>query len=53
MTAAAESSIISIHVPREGHDLTAEFEAKRRAISIHVPREGHDAKTDRTFFAKY
>ena len=39
------SSPISIHVPREGHDLT---ESCTRlpliSISIHVPREGHDLR---------
>ena len=35
--------VISIHVPREGHDLGV-FSSGREAqiISIHVPREGHD-----------
>ena len=35
--------IISIHVPREGHDFdyAGYFSGKR--ISIHVPREGHDS----------
>ena len=35
--------IISIHVPREGHDghYTATCQALP-GISIHVPREGHD-----------
>ena len=32
----AKISLISIHVPREGHD------DKDVEISIHVPREGHD-----------
>ena len=35
--------IISIHVPREGHDaFTACVMVKSDDISIHVPREGHD-----------
>ena len=34
---------ISIHVPREGHDLRQERgRGHRSGISIHVPREGHD-----------
>ena len=34
---------ISIHVPREGHDVQLYLKRLRRAhISIHVPREGHD-----------
>ena len=34
---------ISIHVPREGHDLDTAFSGVDQfAISIHVPREGHD-----------
>ena len=34
--------VISIHVPREGHDrLRARYRRSHR-ISIHVPREGHD-----------
>ena len=36
---------ISIHVPREGHDLhRAVHKHGGNAISIHVPREGHDAE---------
>ena len=35
---------ISIHVPREGHDITAVRFMATLAISIHVPREGHDKK---------
>ena len=41
---AAKTVLISIHVPREGHD--ANYIAmlnKALNISIHVPREGHDA----------
>ena len=34
--------VISIHVPREGHDALAEFSGGAMVISIHVPREGHD-----------
>ena len=34
--------IISIHVPREGHDDAAKSRVELVAISIHVPREGHD-----------
>ncbi len=39
---------ISIHVPREGHDVTAERDAaiEDLEISIHVPREGHDQKEE-------
>ena len=34
---------ISIHVPREGHDMMRERKAlPKKGISIHVPREGHD-----------
>ena len=33
---------ISIHVPREGHDIGAERAESKENISIHVPREGHD-----------
>ena len=34
---------ISIHVPREGHDLVFLLTLLRlSSISIHVPREGHD-----------
>ena len=35
---------ISIHVPREGHDLVVLVQPRGElVISIHVPREGHDA----------
>ena len=34
--------IISIHVPREGHDNYLATCTPRQLISIHVPREGHD-----------
>ena len=34
--------IISIHVPREGHDGGNPSTLTKGAISIHVPREGHD-----------
>ena len=34
--------MISIHVPREGDDVTAAGHAEDRIISIHVPREGDD-----------
>ena len=38
------TALISIHVPREGHDHKRIcFSRTDRAISIHVPREGHDA----------
>ena len=39
--------MISIHVPREGHDRHRPAADGDRGISIHVPREGHDleAKT--------
>ena len=33
---------ISIHVPREGHDIVTISDADITSISIHVPREGHD-----------
>ena len=34
---------LSIHVPREGHDLHDRASARRvHELSIHVPREGHD-----------
>ena len=37
--------VISIHVPREGHDRFVTLGAKKYAyISIHVPREGHDVR---------
>ena len=37
---------ISIHVPREGHDLRLDHgECRECRISIHVPREGHDSWT--------
>ena len=36
------AAVISIHVPREGHDPQAGTLFPRVAISIHVPREGHD-----------
>ena len=36
--------MISIHVPREGHDFRIRAERKSiHRISIHVPREGHDS----------
>ena len=38
--------MISIHVPREGHDAGLFVEAGRLIISIHVPREGHDRRAD-------
>ena len=39
--------LISIHVPREGHDRLAGWAyPPRPAISIHVPREGHDLATN-------
>ncbi len=34
--------IISIHVPREGHDCFDSVPSMIPKISIHVPREGHD-----------
>ena len=37
-----EREVISIHVPREGHDLDAFLVVLIETISIHVPREGHD-----------
>ena len=45
-TSAEYEEIISIHVPREGHDGLGEVVAVTPLrISIHVPREGHDAKS--------
>ena len=35
---------ISIHVPREGHDVAKNTRQRRAEISIHVPREGHDLR---------
>ena len=35
---------ISIHVPREGHDVSDLISDLRKIISIHVPREGHDRR---------
>ena len=35
-------ALISIHVPREGHDRMEEILDREIEISIHVPREGHD-----------
>ena len=35
--------VISIHVPREGHDKYHRHKAHEHPISIHVPREGHDS----------
>ena len=38
-------AMISIHVPREGHDGREETPANPYMnISIHVPREGHDKR---------
>ena len=37
-----QQPLISIHVPREGHDQTITIPKHPQAISIHVPREGHD-----------
>ena len=34
---------ISIHVPREGHDMAGLPKGINADISIHVPREGHDS----------
>ena len=36
------NAIISIHVPREGHDAPTAGRRVLGCISIHVPREGHD-----------
>ena len=44
--------LISIHVPREGHDagdITAPIAFF--AISIHVPREGHDDEDMKEYVA--
>ena len=41
--------VISIHVPREGHDLATTEAEYNPIISIHVPREGHD-RTMTTIF---
>ena len=38
----AVTNVISIHVPREGHDPGLYLERVSQGISIHVPREGHD-----------
>ena len=38
--------VISIHVPREGHDVGRILSAVSQGISIHVPREGHDTSTN-------
>ena len=38
----SSQSVISIHVPREGHDPVHCFNSLNQTISIHVPREGHD-----------
>ena len=38
------TTIISIHVPREGHDLGTAAIFLQLYISIHVPREGHDRR---------
>ena len=39
----ANGPIISIHVPREGHDAySSSLSVSGVHISIHVPREGHD-----------
>ena len=40
--ARAGVGVISIHVPREGHDAQLAHSVCGRDISIHVPREGHD-----------
>ncbi len=41
---------ISIHVPREGHDVAARLKVPGSfQISIHVPREGHDQNIEATF----
>ena len=38
--------LISIHVPREGHDQDRRYKLQPVVpISIHVPREGHDGHT--------
>ena len=42
VVAITSDSSISIHVPREGHDVSNSASIFRRSISIHVPREGHD-----------
>ena len=40
--------LISIHVPREGHDLAGnQGRSYYNEISIHVPREGHDVPAKR------
>ena len=42
---AAKTVLISIHVPREGHDaLYVSMVDLFVPISIHVPREGHDVQ---------
>ena len=37
---------ISIHVPREGHDVVQKERLHMTPISIHVPRVGHDRDAD-------
>ena len=43
--------MISIHVPREGHDIFGNELRGNGIISIHVPREGHDSKHAQFFRA--
>ena len=39
--------MISIHVPREGHDgFNPQMVVNDEMISIHVPREGHDEQDE-------
>ena len=47
--------VISIHVPREGHDGQGRDLQSTNVISIHVPREGHDgiAKYSRVNGARF
>ena len=44
--------LISIHVPREGHDGAVTLDGLAgQVISIHVPREGHDVVSRRYYAA--
>ena len=43
----ADRELISIHVPREGHDDQLAGIQAVLDISIHVPREGHDRRAVR------
>ena len=48
----SDFGVISIHVPREGHDWDSAVVVDCWcSISIHVPREGHDSKHAQFFRA--